>query len=87
MSFTDERAGAGYFDYVYRLPKTEMTLPSKNSRAIVVDAVRFRYIVAKSGVCDKGLFSLNLTVQIANGRGSILKAHGIELAYLAAHLG
>lgn len=54
-----------------------MTLPRKNSRAILVDAVRFRYIVSKSDACGEGLFSLNLTVQIASGRGSILKAHGI----------
>ncbi len=54
-----------------------MTLPKKNSRAIVVDAVHFRYIVSRSGTCDEGLFSLNLTVQIASGRGCMLKAHGI----------
>lgn len=54
-----------------------MTLPRKNSRSIVVDAVHFRYIVSRSGTCGEGLFSLNLTVQIASGRGCTLKAHGI----------
>jgi hypothetical protein len=54
-----------------------MTLPRKNSRSIVVDAVHFRYIVSRAGISDEGLFSLNLTVQIASGRGCILKARGI----------
>ncbi len=53
-----------------------MTLPRKNSRSILVDAARFRYIVSRSGVHDEGVFSLNLTVQISGGHGCILKAHG-----------
>jgi hypothetical protein len=54
-----------------------MTLPKKDSRSIEVDAVRFRYTISSSGVGDEGQFSLNLTVQIENGRGCILKALGI----------
>jgi hypothetical protein len=68
---------APYFACAYQFSKSAMTLPRKNSRSIAVDAVHFRYIVSRSGTGDEGLFSLNLAVQIASGRGCILKANGI----------
>jgi hypothetical protein len=54
-----------------------MTLPKKNSRSIEVDATRFRYVISRLRTCDAGQFSLNVTVQIENGRGRILAVRGI----------
>lgn len=54
-----------------------MTLPKRNSRSIEVDSTRFRYVISTSATLEKGLFSLNLTVQIESGRGCILKAAGL----------
>ncbi len=68
---------AAHLDCAHPFPKPEMTLPRKNSRSLLVDAVRFRYIVSSSEACEEGLFSLSLTVQIAGGRGGILQVHGI----------
>jgi len=53
-----------------------MTLPKRKSRSILVDAVRYRYVVSQSKSASQGDFLLNLTVQIASGRGCILKVQG-----------
>ena len=54
-----------------------MTLPNKNSRPIVVDAVSLRYTVSMSKAGQAGLHPMNLTIQVESGRGRILKAHGL----------
>jgi hypothetical protein len=54
-----------------------MTLPKKHSRPLVVSGECYRYIVSTSRTRDKGTFHLNLTVQIAAGRGQVLKAVGL----------
>ncbi|WP_256081195.1 hypothetical protein [Massilia sp. YIM B04103] len=55
-----------------------MTIPRKKSRLIEVDAVRYRYVISKSGADDDGHFKLNLTIQIESGDGSILKVEGLR---------
>ena len=54
-----------------------MTLPKKHSRPLVVDGEHFRYIISNSRTRSEGLFRLNLTVQIAAGRGQVLKTTGL----------
>ena len=54
-----------------------MTLPKKNSRPVEVDSVRLRYMVSVSRTGKSGLHPVNLTVQVENGQGRILKAHGL----------
>ena len=51
-----------------------MTLAKTNSRPIEVDGVRFRYAISRSALNDSGEFALQLTVQIAEGRGCVLTA-------------
>jgi hypothetical protein len=54
-----------------------MTLPKKGSRPIEVDAVPLRYVVSVSKVGEAGLFPINITVQLATGRGRLLRAQGL----------
>ena len=54
-----------------------MTLSKKKSRSIEVDDIRFRYAISKSPGVPEGEFLLNLTVQIENGTGCILKVDHI----------
>lgn len=51
-----------------------MTLAKKRSRPIAVDAVRFRYAVARSPTNDPAWFWLNLTVQVEAGHGRVLQS-------------
>lgn len=39
--------------------------------------MQLRYVVSVSEADEAGLFPMNLTVQIATGRGRILRAHGL----------
>ena len=54
-----------------------MTMPKKNSRPIRVDALPLRYAVSMSKAGEAGLYPMTLTVQMATGRGRILKAQGL----------
>ena len=54
-----------------------MTLPKKGSRPIEVDTVPLRYVVSVSRAGEAGLFPINITVQLATGRGRLLRAHGL----------
>lgn len=54
-----------------------MALPSKKSRPITVNNIEFHYIISTTKIDDNWRFSLNLTVQNANGQGSKLKTEGL----------
>ena len=54
-----------------------MALPKKKSRLITVNNIDFRYSISTSKIDIERALRLNLTIQIASGEGSILKADGI----------
>ena len=54
-----------------------MALPKKKSRPITVGSNKYRYIVSTSRIDNDSNFKLNLTVQIAEGEGAILKVIGL----------
>jgi hypothetical protein len=54
-----------------------MTLPKKGSRPIEVDTLPLRYVVSVSKAGEAGLFPINITVQLATGRGRLLRVYGL----------
>ena len=54
-----------------------MTLSKKKSRPITVDEKDFRYIISLSKLDDDRNFSLNVTIQIASGKGAALLVRGL----------
>lgn len=54
-----------------------MALPKKKSRPITVNDMNFRYSISTSKIDNDWNFSLNLTIRIASGEGSVLKINGI----------
>jgi hypothetical protein len=54
-----------------------MALPKKKSRPITVNGEDFRYVVSTGKYDDNWDFNLNITIQIAHGKGNILKIEGL----------
>jgi len=54
-----------------------MALPKKKSRPITVNNENFRYIISTEKYNTDWTFNLNITVQIAEGQGNILKIEGL----------
>ncbi len=49
-----------------------MTLPKKKSRCIRVNNIDFRYIISTSLIDNDRNFELNVTIQVAEGKGAAL---------------
>lgn len=54
-----------------------MALARKGSRPITVAGARLRYVVSRGQPVGDGRFALNLTVQSADGGGSVLSVRGM----------
>lgn len=54
-----------------------MSLPSKKSRLIVIDNIKYRYIISTTLIDDNWNFKLNITIQIAKGNGAALSIQGL----------
>ncbi|MBW8758794.1 MAG: hypothetical protein JF586_14370, partial [Burkholderiales bacterium] len=70
--FANNCFSVGYRHGQERIALVTMTFPKKGSRPIEVDAVPLRYVVSVSKVGEAGLFPINITVQLATGRGRLL---------------
>lgn len=54
-----------------------MALPKKKSRAITVNNEEYRYIISTGKYDENWSFNLNVTIQIAEGEGNVLKVEGL----------
>lgn len=54
-----------------------MTLTKKKSRGISVNDERYRFQVSSTKTDNEGNYSLNLTIQSEENKGSALKVHGL----------
>ncbi len=54
-----------------------MALIKKKSRGITVNQNRYRYQISSTKIDHAGNYSLNLTVQVDDGFGSVLKVLGL----------